>query len=95
MCGTDEYGNATETQTLKEGITPKELCDKYNLLNRETYDWFAIELVVTTTYTPPTEKVGKKRAHEEEGGEAEGAKGKRPRQEREVSVESELTQEEN
>lgn len=42
VCGTDEYGTATETQALKEGITPKELCDKYNILHRATYDWFEI-----------------------------------------------------
>ncbi|KAJ3501541.1 hypothetical protein NMY22_g18894 [Coprinellus aureogranulatus] len=42
ICGTDEYGTATETQALKEGITPRELCDKYTLLHRETYKWFDI-----------------------------------------------------
>ncbi|KAJ7455394.1 tRNA synthetases class I (M)-domain-containing protein [Mycena galericulata] len=40
ICGTDEYGTATETQALKEGITPRELCDKYHLVHKETYDWF-------------------------------------------------------
>ncbi|EJD48944.1 methionyl tRNA synthetase [Auricularia subglabra TFB-10046 SS5] len=43
VCGTDEYGTATETQALKEGVTPRELCDKYNALHRETYDWFQLE----------------------------------------------------
>ncbi|KAG5640925.1 methionine--tRNA ligase mes1 [Asterophora parasitica] len=42
ICGTDEYGTATETQALKEGITPRELCDKYNVFHRETYKWFDI-----------------------------------------------------
>ncbi|TFY82249.1 hypothetical protein EWM64_g1759 [Hericium alpestre] len=42
VCGTDEYGTATETQALKEGITPKQLCDKYYELHRETYKWFEI-----------------------------------------------------
>ncbi|KAF9243509.1 tRNA synthetases class I (M)-domain-containing protein [Melanogaster broomeanus] len=42
ICGTDEYGTATETAALKEGITPKELCDKYNALHKETYEWFDI-----------------------------------------------------
>ncbi|KIM80489.1 hypothetical protein PILCRDRAFT_822587 [Piloderma croceum F 1598] len=42
VCGTDEYGTATETQALKEGITPRELCDKYNILHIETYKWFDI-----------------------------------------------------
>ncbi|KIJ51054.1 hypothetical protein M422DRAFT_27126 [Sphaerobolus stellatus SS14] len=42
VCGTDEYGTATETQALKEGISPKALCDKYHRLHRQTYDWFDI-----------------------------------------------------
>jgi hypothetical protein len=42
VCGTDEYGTATETQAMKEGITAQELCDKYHLLHRATYDWFEI-----------------------------------------------------
>jgi len=42
ICGTDEYGTATETQALKEGITPKALCDKYYALHKQTYDWFEI-----------------------------------------------------
>ena len=50
---------------------------------------------MTTTYTPPTENAGKKRAREADGGEEEGAKGKGKRPRREVSVESELTEEEN
>jgi hypothetical protein len=42
ICGTDEYGTATETRALKEGISPRELCDKYNTLHSETYEWFDI-----------------------------------------------------
>jgi len=42
ICGTDEYGTATETQALKEGITPHELCDKYWILHKDTYEWFDI-----------------------------------------------------
>ncbi|TFY65357.1 hypothetical protein EVJ58_g2034 [Rhodofomes roseus] len=42
ICGTDEYGTATETQALKEGLTPRELCDKYNTLHVETYNWFEL-----------------------------------------------------
>ncbi|KAJ7209653.1 tRNA synthetases class I (M)-domain-containing protein [Mycena pura] len=42
ICGTDEYGTATETQALKEGITARELCDKYHLVHKATYDWFDI-----------------------------------------------------
>ncbi|KAK9474357.1 tRNA synthetases class I (M)-domain-containing protein [Dipodascopsis tothii] len=42
ICGTDEYGTATETKALEEGVTPKELCDKYHAVHKEVYDWFGI-----------------------------------------------------
>lgn len=42
VCGTDEYGTATETKALEEGVTPRQLCDKYNKLHAEIYDWFEI-----------------------------------------------------
>lgn len=42
VCGTDEYGTATETKAIEEKITPQELCDKYNKLHKEVYDWFEI-----------------------------------------------------
>ncbi len=40
VCGTDEHGTATETKALEEGITPKEVCDKYFALQKEIYEWF-------------------------------------------------------
>lgn len=43
ICGTDEYGTATETKALQEHITPKELCDKYHALHHNIYKWFNIE----------------------------------------------------
>jgi len=42
VCGTDEYGTATETRALQEGITPKELCDRFFAIHRDIYDWFEI-----------------------------------------------------
>lgn len=42
VCGTDEYGTATETRALQEGISPKELCDRYNVIHKEIYSWFNI-----------------------------------------------------
>jgi len=42
ICGTDEYGTATETRALEEGITPKELCDKFYAIHSEIYEWFNI-----------------------------------------------------
>ncbi len=43
ICGTDEYGTATETKAVEEGLTPKQICDKYNKLHSEIYDWFNID----------------------------------------------------
>lgn len=42
ISGTDEYGTATETKALEEGVSPKELCDKYHALHRKAYEWFDI-----------------------------------------------------
>jgi methionyl-tRNA synthetase len=42
ICGTDEYGTATETKALEEGVSCKELCDKYSRLHAEIYEWFQI-----------------------------------------------------
>ncbi|KAJ1886926.1 methionine--tRNA ligase mes1, partial [Kickxella alabastrina] len=40
ICGTDEYGTATETKALEEGISCRELCDKYHAIHKQVYDWF-------------------------------------------------------
>lgn len=42
VCGTDEYGTATETKAIEEKITPQQLCDKYFALHSEVYKWFNI-----------------------------------------------------
>lgn len=42
ICGTDEYGTATETKALEEKVTPLELCTKYHKIHKEVYDWFDI-----------------------------------------------------
>jgi len=40
ICGTDEYGTATETKARQEGKTPQEICDHYHKLHTEIYEWF-------------------------------------------------------
>jgi len=40
--GTDEYGTATETKAVAEGVTPREICDKYHAIHRQIYKWFNI-----------------------------------------------------
>jgi methionyl-tRNA synthetase len=42
VCGTDEYGTATETRAAEEGISPRELCDRYHAIHRDIYEWFHI-----------------------------------------------------
>jgi methionyl-tRNA synthetase len=42
VCGTDEYGTATETRALEEGISPRELCDRYHAVHAKIYSWFNI-----------------------------------------------------
>ena len=43
VCGTDEYGTATETTAIKEKCTPQELCDKYHSIHKKIYEWFNID----------------------------------------------------
>ena len=43
ICGTDEYGTASETRALQEGVTPRELCDRYHVIHRDIYNWFEID----------------------------------------------------
>lgn len=46
VCGTDEYGTATEIKAQQEGMTPREICDKYSALHKEIYDWFGCQFDV-------------------------------------------------
>lgn len=42
LCGTDEYGTATETKAMEEGLTPQQICDKYYAIHSQIYQWFNI-----------------------------------------------------
>lgn len=57
ICGTDEYGTATETKALAENMTPKEICDKYFEVHNSIYCWFGIgfDYFGRTTTTEQTE----------------------------------------
>ena len=39
ICGTDEYGTATETKAIEEGLTPQQICDKYHAVHAQIYEW--------------------------------------------------------
>ncbi|KAF9963558.1 putative methionine--tRNA ligase, cytoplasmic protein rar1 [Modicella reniformis] len=43
ICGTDEYGTATETKAISDGVTCQELCDKYYPIHKQCYEWFEID----------------------------------------------------
>lgn len=43
ICGTDEYGTASETRALQEGVSPRELCDRYHEIHKDIYKWFNID----------------------------------------------------
>lgn len=43
VCGTDEYGTATEMKALQEGTTPQEICERYFNLHKQIYEWFSID----------------------------------------------------
>jgi methionyl-tRNA synthetase len=43
ICGTDEYGTATEIKAWEEKLTPQQVCDKYNKIHKDIYDWFGIK----------------------------------------------------
>jgi len=43
ILGTDEHGTTAETKALEEGLTPRQLCDKYYALQTEIYKWFNCE----------------------------------------------------
>ncbi|KAF1799189.1 tRNA synthetases class I (M)-domain-containing protein [Mucor lusitanicus] len=57
FCGTDEYGTATETKALEEGVSCQALCDKYNAVHTAVYKWFdlSFDLFGRTTTEKQTE----------------------------------------
>ena len=57
VCGTDEYGTATETKALQEKCSPKELCDKYHTLHKKIYDWFDIDFDIFGRTSDPLHTV--------------------------------------
>ena len=46
VCGTDEYGTATETKAREEGCAPREICDKYHAIHAGIYRDFNISFDV-------------------------------------------------
>lgn len=42
ISGTDEYGTATETKAIQEGLSCQALCDKFYSVHKDVYEWFSI-----------------------------------------------------
>ncbi|XP_053226675.1 methionine--tRNA ligase, cytoplasmic isoform X1 [Podarcis raffonei] len=58
LCGTDEYGTATETKAMEEGLTPQQICDKYYTVHAQIYQWFKISFdYFGRTTTPHQTKI--------------------------------------
>ncbi|CAN6554249.1 unnamed protein product [Malus baccata var. baccata] len=58
ICGTDEYGTATETKAKDENCTPQQICDKYQEIHKQVYQWFDISFDKFGT-TDQCDKCGK------------------------------------
>ncbi|KAL7750420.1 methionine--tRNA ligase mes1 [Sorochytrium milnesiophthora] len=43
VCGTDEYGTATENKAIEEKTSCQALCDKYHKVHKDIYDYFDID----------------------------------------------------
>ena len=49
ICGTDEYGTATETKAIQENSTPQQICDKYvDQAERNTHTYIYIYIYINS-----------------------------------------------
>ena len=65
VCGTDEYGTATENKAREEGITPQQICDKYFEIHRTIYENFNISFdIFGRTSTPEQTEVAQSIFHD-------------------------------
>ena len=46
ICGSDEHGAAITIQAKKDGITPKEIIDKYHEINKKSFKEFGIDFSI-------------------------------------------------
>ena len=61
ICGSDEHGAAITLQAKKDGVTPKEIIDKYHVLNKKTFADFGIDFSI---YDRTSEKTHHETAQE-------------------------------
>ncbi|KAI4292078.1 methionyl-tRNA synthetase [Pancytospora philotis] len=46
VCGTDEYGTATEMEAMKQNVHPREIVEKNRVLHKKVYDWLGLSFDV-------------------------------------------------
>jgi len=61
ICGSDEHGAAITLQAKKEGISPREIIDKYHSINKKTFADFGINFSI---YHKTSEKIHHKTAQD-------------------------------
>ena len=61
ISGSDEHGAAITLQAKKEGVTPKEIIDKYHYINKDAFSNFGINFSI---YHRTSEKLHHKTAQE-------------------------------
>ena len=54
ICGSDEHGAAITLQAKKDNVTPKEIINKYHLMNKKTFSEFGIDFSI---YHRTSEKI--------------------------------------
>ena len=61
ICGSDEHGAAITLQAKKDGVSPKEIIDKYHNLNKDSFKSFGIDFSI---YHRTSEKLHHKTAQD-------------------------------
>lgn len=56
VCGSDEYGTAIEMSAIKEGISPKEIADKYHFANKLAYEQLGMSFDIYSRTSTDTHK---------------------------------------
>ena len=57
ICGTDEYGTATEQKAIQAKMTPQEICDKFHNIHKAVYEWFNISFDQFGRTTTPDQEI--------------------------------------
>lgn len=53
ICGSDEYGTAIEMTALKDGVTPKEIIDRYHFSNKQAFADLGIDFDIYSRTSNP------------------------------------------